>query len=1268
MAGDNRKSGIDIRGDVPGGTHFCQFYETPKDLTDILVPYFKAGLEGNEFCMWVTAEPLVEEHAREAMRKAMPDFDRYLEKGQIEIVPHDQWYLKGGVFDLQKVLNGWIDKLDHALKRGYDGLRVTGNTAWLEKNDWKSFTEYEEKLNSVIGSYRMIAICTYSLDRCCAAEIIDVVSNHQFALVRRQDQWQLMESTEHKQAEEALRRTEENFRRSLDDSPLGIRIVTADGELLYANKAILDIYGYSSIEELKTVPVKERYTPESYAEHQLRKEKRRRGEYVPSDYEISIVRNNGEIHHLEVFRKEVLWNGETQFQVLYHDITERKQTEQKLRESEEKYRSLFENMLNGFAYCKMLVDEENKPVDFIYLDVNDAFEKLTGLRKEDVIGKRVTEAIPSIKDLNSEIIPIYGEVASTGKPTAFEVFFKPLDIWLTISVYSPRKDYFVAVFDNITEHKRLEGERERKEREYQTIIQTAMDGFWLVDMQGRLLDVNDAYCQLVGYSRDELLEMRIPDIEAIEKPEETVAHVTKISKVGGNRFETRHRCKDGRIVDVEVSVNYLGIGGERMFVFIHDITERKQKEKVREFTRRLLEISNLGRQLSPTLKEFVRVIRDYAGCDAVGIRVLDSEGNIPYQAYEGFSREFYESESPLSIKSDHCMCINVIKGDTDPCLPYYTEDGSFYMNGTTAFLATVSEEEKGSTRNVCNEHGYESVALVPIRLGDKILGLIHIADKRTDMVPLDLVNALEDAAPQIGLSIRRLWTEHELAEEKERLDVTMRSTGDGIIATDLAGKVVLLSRVAEALTGWTQKEALGRSIREVFYIIDERNRQPIPDPIENVVKTGRVIGLVNHALLISRDGTERVIADSGAPIHDELGRMLGVVLVFRDITELRRLQEEQLKVAKLESIGILAGGIAHDFNNFLTAIMGNIGLAKRYVEPQGKAFERLDEAEKASVRAKDLTQQLLTFSKGGAPIKKTGAISKLIKETAVFALSGSNVKLELSLPEDLWAVEVDEGQMSQVLQNIVINADEAMPVGGTLNIRARNTAIQRMGALPLPKDNYVQIDLKDEGIGMSKAQLERLFEPYYTTKQKGSGLGLATAYSIINNHGGYITAESTQNVGTTFHIYLPASRKPAPVQKKPAQEKPIRGKGRILVMDDEEIIRLLLSGILTGAGYEVDLTKDGAEAVELYRKVRESGQPFDAVILDLTVPGGMGGAETVKKLLEIDPEAKVIVSSGYATDPIMSEYKKYGFSAVVAKPYNVGQMEKTLHDVLAGKK
>jgi PAS domain S-box-containing protein len=957
------------------------------------------------------------------------------------------------------------------------------------------------------------------------------------------------------------------------------------------------------------------------------------------------------------------------------DITEHKQAEEALRESEERYRSLFKNMLNGYAFCKILVDKENKPVDFIYIDVNDAFEKLTGLRKEDVIGKKVTKVIPSIKALNPEIIPIYGEVASTGKPAAFEVFFKPLNVWLAISVYSPRKEHFVALFDNITERKQVEEALKESEQRYRSLVHLGAEvGEAIVMLQdeaqkeGVQVFCNETWPRMTGYSEKELLSMSLFDLVHPKDHKDSLTRHRR--KMNGESipglFEITIMRKDGTKVLVEVTSAYTTYQGKPSNVaYIRDITERKQQEKVRGFTRRLLEVANLGIQLNPTLKEFVRVIRNYAGCDAAGIRILDREGNIPYQAYKGFSREFYESESRLSIKSDQCMCINVIKGDTHPGPPYYTEDGSFYMNGTTAFLATVSEEEKGSTRNVCNEHGYESVALVPIRLGDMILGLIHIADKRTDMVPIDLVNVLEDVAPQIGLSIRRLWAEDELAKEKERLEVTLRSTGDGIIATDIEGKVVLLNRVAEKLTGWTQKEAAGRAIREVFCVLDERNRQPIPNPVENVIKTGRVIGLVNHALLISRDGTEIVIADSGAPIHDERGRIFGVVLVFRDITDLRKLQEEQLKLAKLESIGILAGGIAHDFSNFLTAIMGNIGLAKRYVDPEGKAFERLNEAENVSVRARDLARQLLTFSKGGTPIKKTSAISELVKEAATFALRGSDVRLELSLPKDLWAAEVDQGQISQVIQNMVINADEAIPAGGTLHISAINKVIQRLGAMPLPKGNYVQIDIKDEGIGMSKQELARLFEPYYTTKQKGSGLGLATAHSIIKNHGGHITVESTQNVRTTFHIYLPASGKPLPVKKKSARKRPVHGKDRILVMDDEEMIRHIVSNILITAGYQVELASTGEEAIERYEKARESGHPFDAVILDLTVRGGMGGKETIKKLLEIDPNVKAIVSSGYSTDPIIANFKKFGFRGTLTKGYKIEELYEALHTLIS---
>jgi len=532
------------------------------------------------------------------------------------------------------------------------------------------------------------------------------------------------------------------------------------------------------------------------------------------------------------------------------------------------------------------------------------------------------------------------------------------------------------------------------------------------------------------------------------------------------------------------------------------------------------------------------------------------------------------------------------------------------------------------------------------------------------------VRSIKDAEGQIIASrsivvdvTQRKYMQQAFAEEKRRLEATLRSTGDGVITTDIDGKVVLVSKVAENLTGWAQKEAAGKLLNEVFYVIDERTRKRLGNPVETVLKTGRIIGLTNHAVLIARDGTERIIADSGAPIHDEHGQLLGVVLVFRDITELRRLQEELVKAAKLESVAALAGGIAHDFNNLLTGIMGNISLAKRYLE-SGKAFDRLLEAEKASVRAKDLTQQLLTFSTGGAPIKKTISITDLIKDSVDFALRGSNISCEFSLPDNLSLVEADEGQMNQVIVNLVINAKEAMPEGGILKIGAKNTAIERRGALPLPLGKYVQVSIEDTGVGISRKHLERIFEPYFTTKQQGSGLGLPTAYSIIKNHGGYITTRSTPTVGTTFCIYLPASDKLMLAQEKAAVETRLVGKGRILVMDDEEIIRKLLDAALTDAGYEVELTVDGAEAIKQYTKAKGSGQPFDAVILDLTVPGGVGGKEVIKKLLEIDPSVKAIVSSGYSTDPIMSQFRDYGFCGVVAKPYNMAQMEEILQGIL----
>ena len=509
----------------------------------------------------------------------------------------------------------------------------------------------------------------------------------------------------------------------------------------------------------------------------------------------------------------------------------------------------------------------------------------------------------------------------------------------------------------------------------------------------------------------------------------------------------------------------------------------------------------------------------------------------------------------------------------------------------------------------------------------------------------------------------RKQAEETLAVEKERLAVTLRSIGDGVITTDIKGKILLINKEAEKLTGWTQEDAIGRPLIEVFHIINEKTRDSCENPVEKVIKTEERAGLDSQTVLIARDGIERIIADSGAPIFDRKSKIIGVVLVFRDVSEKRKMEEERLKIHKLESIGLLAGGIAHDFNNILTAFMGNISLSKLYVKPEGKIFERLEEMEKATLRAMDLTGQLLTFSKGGAPVKKTLSISELIKDCAIFALRGSNVQCEFSFSDDLWPSEIDEGQISQVINNMIINADQAMPEGGEIQVCAENMVVDAKLSLPLRPGRYIKISIQDQGSGIPKERLPRIFDPYFTTKQKGSGLGLATAYSIIDKHDGYIVAESELGVGSTFYIYLPASEKKVP-EVKETRTKAFVGKGRILVMDDEALIRDIAGKLLSRIGYDVEFAKDGAEAVKRYQKAMESGKSFDAVIMDLTIPGGMGGKEAVQRVLKIDPNVNAIVSSGYSNDPVMSDFRKYGFKGVVTKPYTIEELGKTLLEIL----
>ena len=504
-----------------------------------------------------------------------------------------------------------------------------------------------------------------------------------------------------------------------------------------------------------------------------------------------------------------------------------------------------------------------------------------------------------------------------------------------------------------------------------------------------------------------------------------------------------------------------------------------------------------------------------------------------------------------------------------------------------------------------------------------------------------------------------------LQREKERLAVTLRSIGDGVITVDTDGRVVLINRAAEELCGYRQEEAGGLPLDQVFNVVDERTGVPRQNSIARALKSSDVIEQSGQTLLISRDGRERIITSKTARILDRDQKILGAVLVFSDITERREIEEELFKARKLESLGILAGGIAHDFNNLLTGIMGNISLSRAKLPDDHQAATFLERARKGAEQSKELTQQLLTFSKGGAPVKKLTSISQVLTDSATFALRGSNVRCDFDIDPQLWCTEIDTGQMSQVISNLVINADQAMPEGGSILIRAENV-------LPLEESDLgrrIRITFKDTGIGIGEEDLSRIYDPYFSTKATGNGLGLATVYAIIKNHDGEIRVFSRLDHGTTFAITLPAAEGSAPLPAQAGagaeQHEPGAAGGKILLMDDEDAIREMASAALAMFGYQPFVARDGEEMLEMYRQERESGSPFDAVIMDLTVPGGMGGKEAVKKLLELDPKALAIASSGYSEDPVMANYQEYGFAGIVSKPYSLQDLDAAIQEILA---
>jgi two-component system, cell cycle sensor histidine kinase and response regulator CckA len=599
---------------------------------------------------------------------------------------------------------------------------------------------------------------------------------------------------------------------------------------------------------------------------------------------------------------------------------------------------------------------------------------------------------------------------------------------------------------------------------------------------------------------------------------------------------------------------------------------------------------------------------------------LDREGEIVRaQAGDGWRS---------SIESDRLIGRSIQDISDEPARKSFLDAYDLAVKTETMASVEYSSTELGQVR-------YREARLLPLP-GDGLLAIVR------------------------DITYRKL-SEEALHNEKERLAVTLRSIADGVIATDVNGAVILMNSVAEELTGWALKDAFGLRVEVVFRPFDRQRNALLPHPVAEIL--GGRAAAEEGSSIVARDGAHRPIHSLTTAVAGAEQRVVGAVVVLRDMADLLRAEEEHIRSSKLESLGLLAGGIAHDYNNILAGIMSNLSVLAAYYAREEKVAEILADAELACHRAKELTRQLLTFSKGGAPVKTAASLPELIREAAVFALHGSNVTCSFDVAGDLCPVDIDVGQVSQVLNNLIINARQAMPQGGAITIAAANASADEARELPAPDRRYVKLSVIDRGYGISADVLGRIFDPYFTTKPGGSGLGLATSYSIIKRHDGAISASSRVGRGTTMTVYLPAAEKPTSLS--PQTPRPlVQGQGRVLVMDDEEQILRASKRMLNHMGFECEVARDGAEAIARVERAMREGRPFDLVVMDLTIPGGMGGREAAAKLVAAFPEIRIVASSGYSNDPILQRHGEHGFAGILPKPYNLREMSDLIRKLL----
>ncbi len=920
-----------------------------------------------------------------------------------------------------------------------------------------------------------------------------------------------------------------------------------------------------------------------------------------------------------------------------------------LRASEERFRRLFENAVEGIY--------ENEPGGRFRL-ANPAMARILGYTSAAELMALPSEQVAACYVSPTRHAEFFALLDGPQRDlvTDFESEVRRRDgsmIWISENVRAVRDAtgrllYVQGQVTDVTARKRAERALRESEQGYRRLFLANPYPMWIYDRETlRFLAVNDATVALYGYTPEEFARMTLPDI----RPDDERGHLASAVRAmhaGPNQLGVFiHRCKDGRLLQVEITtLVFTDQGREQVLAIAKDLTEREQAQAaLRESESRyrvLFENSPIG----IVEYDYRSTIAWMEGLRGAGVTDLAAWADT----HPG---EMAAAMSALPIVGVNLAALRLVGAknfeEVRANLPRIISPAGWTVR-RRSFLAVWEgrNESEGELELFAldgSKHHVHAHWWLPLLDGRPFY-------ERTPIALLDLTQAKV--------------AELELAAERERLAVTLSAMAEGVVTTDAAGQVRFINKAACVITGWTAAAATGRRIDEVCTLRHEKTGAPVMPPVAAALAAGHVVDLLPQTTLLRRVGGRGLVEGCCAPIRDAAGRGTGAVLVLRDVTERSRLEAELQRASKLESVGILAGGIAHDFNNILAIVMGNLTLAQLDAGTGAAALRWLKEAERGTLRARDLTQQLLTFAKGGDPVRTAVLLPEIVREAAKFALHGSTVRGEFEIADDLWAAEVDGGQISQVIQNLVINAVQAMRGGGSLRITLHNEELSADPPAPLAAGRYLRLSIADTGTGIRPEHLARIFDPYFTTKEHGSGIGLATVYSIIRKHQGHVTVESELGKGTTFHLWLPAAKE-APAAVAVSRSPFELMQGRILFMDDEEPIRQMVTVLLGRLGLTVKTVADGAELVREFGAARAGGQPYDLVMMDLTVPGGMGGQEAMRQLREIDPNVRAVVSSGYSGDPVLANFREHGFCGIVPKPYRVADLAKVLQAALTAK-